>query len=144
MTLPYARQVVMIDSTSVTNGATATGVVDTLGWGGGFCTIDVKLGTANTTSNNPSVFNLLEGDTTSSLATVSGGVGDTDWTIPTCSTSVANTYKFNVCLKGRKRYLSLAISPTTTQIVNATANLHNGNELAIDATKANVGALISV
>lgn len=136
------KMVVMIDSASTTNGETATGNCDTLG--ADFAEIAIKLGTANVTSNNPSVFNLLECDTTvaSSFVTVSGFVGDTDWTIPASDTSNPNLYLFRVDCRARMRYLRLAISPTTTQIVDAVALLFRQKEGANSAADAGTDVLV--
>lgn len=139
---PLGKQVIMIDSASTTNGGTATGNVDCLG--ANFCEIDVKLSTSNNVTNNPSVFNLLECDTTvaTSFVTISGWVGDTDFTIPNCVTQGSWGAKLRVDLRGRKRYLRLAISPLTTQVVDAVANLFYNEEDAIGTTKANVKLLV--
>lgn len=145
MVLEYTKKVVMIDTASTTAAATATGNVDTLEYAGGLCEIFVKMGTADTTSNNPSVFNLLESDDTvaSNFATVSGYVGDSDFDIPTHSTAASNLSLFRVNLKGRKRYLRLAISPLTTQIIDAIASLGPGHETPVNAAKAGVGVLVN-
>lgn len=135
------KTVVMIDQASTTNAATATGNCDTLGYG--YATIDVRLATSNAATNNPTVFNLLESDDTvaSNFATISGFVGDTDWTI--ASGTSATSTKMNVDLRGRKRYLRLAISPLTTQVITAIANLSKGNPSAVGTTAAGVDALVA-
>ena len=121
--LPYGKQVIAISQASTTNAATATGNIDRQGFD--YATIDVIMATSDAASNNPTVFNLLESDdeTASNFATVSGFVGDTDWTIPNCVTAGNWGVKFNVDCRGRKRYLRLAISPLTTQVITAIANL---------------------
>ena len=50
--------------------------------------------------------------------------------------------KFNVDLKGRERYLRLSISPLTTQVITAIANLYRGDEAPVNTTDANVKALV--
>lgn len=140
---PMGKQVIVIDRTSATNGATATGNIDRLDFD--YCELDVWLSTSDSTSNNPSVLNLLECDTTvaTSFVTVSGFVGDTDFTIPAAVTEGSWGVKFRVDCRARKRYLRLAVSPTTTQVVTAVANLFNGDEAPLTATKAGVKALVS-
>ena len=58
------------------------------------------------------------------------------------SDSVASLFKFNLDLRGRKRYLGVRISPLTTHIITATANLSRNDEAPVDATGANVTALV--
>ena len=143
MTVPASKAVLMIDAASTTNAATATGIVDTKGFD--FCSIDIISATTNDTTNNPTVFNLLESDDTvvTNAATISGFVGDTDWTIPTGDTANTTLTKMDVDCRGRKRYLRLNISPLTTVIYTAIANLGRGEELPKDATSAGVGAYIA-
>ena len=124
---------VNIFQTSVTNGGTATGTVDTLGFDE--VLISVKVPTSDSTSNNPSVFKLEEGDTTSSFSSMSA-VGDTDWTIPDANTSNPQLFQFHVTKTGaRKRYLKLTISPTTTMVLSATALLGRAAELPNSTTE---------
>lgn len=136
------KQVIAISQVSTTNAATATGIIDTLGFDR--ATIDVIMSTANVVSNNPSVFQLLDSDDTvvTNAATVSGFVGDTDWTIPDGNTDTNWGVKFNVDCRGRKRYLRLAISPVTTQVITAIANLYKADEAPVSATNAGVEALV--
>ena len=144
-----SKQVTMINQASTTNAATASGNVDTLGFGGGRLKISVLMATSNDTTNNPSVFKLSECDTTvvTDFANISGTVGDTDWTIPTSETAATNTpaqYMFDVDLRGRKRYIKISISPVTTQVITAIANLYRGDEDPVSATEAGVAAVIRV
>jgi hypothetical protein len=101
-------------------------------------------------SNKPTVLKLQEADTTdaTNLANVSGAVGGTDFTIPNANTAATavlqNNYKFNVDLKGRKRYLSPTISPATTQVITIIANLGRGEQSPVTAAKANAMTLNEV
>jgi len=139
---PRPKQVIAISQASTTNAATATGNIDTLGYD--FAVIDTIMATSDNTTNNPSVFNLLESDDTvaTNFATVSGFVGDTDWTIPASVTAGNWGVQMRVDCRARKRYLRLAISPLTTQVITAIANLHRGDESATDTTTASVKALV--
>jgi len=139
---PQTKQVIMISQASTTNAATATGIVDTRGFD--YASIDVIMATSNAVSNNPTVFNILESDDTvvTNAVTVSGFVGDTDWTVPDAVTTGNWGVKFNVDTRGRKRYLRLAVSPLTTQIITAIANLSLGEESPDDTTSANVKAIV--
>ena len=144
--LPYGKQVIVISQASTTNAATATGNIDTQGYD--YATIDVIMATSNDTTNNPTVFKLAECDTTvvTSFANITAAVGDGTggFTIPAAVTSGNWGMKFNVDLRGKKRYLKLSISPLTTQVITAIANLFRGDELPVDTTKANVKALVNL
>jgi hypothetical protein len=137
-----SKQVIAIDGASTTNAGTATGMIDTLGYS--YATIDIKTSTSNNVTNNPSVLKLTEGDTTAitSASAVSGFTGDTDFTIPAAVTSGSWGAKFNVDLRGRKRYLFVSVSPVTTQTIDAVANLFRGEDAPNDATKAGVKVLV--
>ena len=138
------KNVLAINQLSTTNGETASGIIDTLGYD--YAEIDVIATSSNNVTNNPSVLKIGEGDTTSAFTNVSGLVGDTDFTIPNCYTNTASDYKvkFGVDLRGRKRYLQVSVSPVTTQIISAIASLAVGDEGPDSATDANVDALVEV
>jgi len=142
--LPQGKQVICIAQSSTTNAATATGNIDTLGFD--FCTLDVIMATSNDTTNNPTVFKLQESDdtTVTNFADITAFVGDGTggWTIPAAVTSGNWGAKFNVDLRGRKRYLRLSISPLTTQVITAIANLYRGDEAPVNTTDADVKALV--
>jgi hypothetical protein len=140
--LPQQKQSIVISQVSTTNAETASGNVDTLGFD--FLTLDVITSTSDAVSNNPSVLKLAESDDTetTNFADVSGFVGDTDFTIPDSATAGTWGVKFNVDLRPRKRYLKLSISPLTTQVITAIANLSRGDEAPTGTTSANVTALI--
>ena len=140
--LPQSKVILVISDEDVTDGEDLTASCDTLGFD--FASFDIFLEGGSTPADNPSTFNLLDCDTSDgSFATVSGFVGDTDWTVPTANTTVATGVKFNVDLLGRKRYLSLAITPTSTVTITAIVNLFRGDEAPINSTKAGVQALVA-
>ena len=142
--LPQGKNIIVISQASTTNAATATGNIDTLGFD--YAVVDLLLATSNDTTNNPTVCKLAECDTTvvSSFADITAFVGDGSggWTIPAAVTSGDWVVKFNVDLRGRKRYLKLSVSPLTTQVMTAMANLFRAEESPVDTTKANVAALV--
>ena len=131
---PSLESKVVINDSGVTNGETATGNIDTLGYD--WLTLDVMMTTSNAVTNNPSTLKLSESDDTvvTNFANISGAVGDTDFTIPNADTSASAIYKFNVDLRGRKRYIKLSVTPLTTQGVHAIANLGLGDEAPVAAT----------
>jgi hypothetical protein len=143
---PVRKTVLAINQLSITNADTASGNIDTLGYD--FVEIDVIATSSNNVTNNPSVLKISESDDTEStnFVDVSGAVGDTDFTIPNVYTNTASDYKvkFSVDCRARKRYLKVSVSPVTTQIITAIANLHRGDEGPNSATDASVDALVEV
>ena len=141
---PLRKCVLAINQLSTTNGATASGNIDTLGYD--FAEIDVSATSSNNVTNNPSVLKLSESDDTvvTNFADVSGFVGDTDFTIPNVYTNTASDWKvkFSVDCRPRKRYLKVSVTPITTQILTAIANLHKGDEGPTTASEAGVDALV--
>ena len=145
MLFPIPKTMVMLQTTSETNGGTVTSQnLDTKGYDVVY--IDVVQTTSNNTTNNPATFKIQHADTTdtSNFSDVSGFVGDTDWTIPTVgtNTSTVSSYKFKVDVRHKKRYLRLLISPVTTQSFTAVANLFGGEVVPTSATLANVSAFV--
>lgn len=129
---------------SVTNAGTATAVFDCMG--ARRIVIDVIAATSNTPSNKPSVLKLSESATTDAsnysdiTAFVGGGTGG--FTIPNSDSSNVNCYKFNVDLRGRKRYIKATFSPVTTQIVAFAGNLFLNEQAPVSASNAGVLALV--
>jgi len=114
----------MVFPLSTTSGATATGVIDTLGFDEAM--IVALLNTQAATSSNPSVLKLTESDDATTYVAIAGFTGDaTDgFTVPAAGTALGAgcTMPFYVDLKKRKRYLKVTISPDgATQIVGAVA-----------------------
>jgi hypothetical protein len=143
--LPQLKTIVAVNAVSKTNGATASGIVDTLGFD--WATIDVIAATADVVSNKPSVLKLQESDDTNAtnFADIAAFVGGTAFTIPNANTAATavlqNNYKFNVDCRTRKRYLQAVYSPQTTQVVTVVANLGRGEQAPSTAAKANAMTL---
>lgn len=148
---PQLKQVVAINAVSATNGGTVTSsVIDLLGYN--WATIDVFATTqsASTQAGSPSVLKLQENDTTvaSNFVDIVGFRGgsatatNVDFVVGIGVTSGNNNYKFNVDARARKRYLSVVVSPTTSQTFYAVANLGRAEQAPINATKAGVLSLI--
>ncbi len=141
---PSSRQVIPFVPTSTASNATTAGNIDTLGYN--YLSVDVTLDTASATTA-PIALKLAESDDTvvTNFADISGTVGGTDFTMPTGpATNGTWGVKLNVNLKGRKRYIRLSVTPGTTAIVAAVANLHRGEQWPDDATDANVSVLAEV
>ena len=136
---------------ALTNGATGTSAnIDTLGLD--FVSIDVSATTqsASTQAGSPSVLKLQENDTTvaSNFADVVGFRGgsatatNVDFVVGIGKTTGVNAYKFNVDCRGRKRYINVVMTPTTTQTFYVTANGFRAEQSPSTAAKAGVLSLI--
>jgi len=142
---PQAKCVVMLQTTSLTNGATGTSQnLDCKGFD--FLTLDLISTTSDAATNNPSTLKIEESDDTeaTNFANVSGLVGDTDFTIPSWGTNTSTILpvKFNIDLRHRKRYLRLLVTPLTTQSFTAIANLMLAERAPVNAADAGVHALV--
>jgi hypothetical protein len=130
---------------SVATNATASGRIDTLGYA--YCSIDIALDSAAAASSNPATCKLSESDdTTTTVTDITAFVGDGTggFTIPDADTSNPQFYRFNVDLRGRKRYLTLKLTPAgAAQQACATYHLSRAEEAAINTTKANVAVLVN-
>ena len=137
---------IMITPVSTTNAGTASGYIDTLGYEDIW--IAMTQGTTNTTSNNLSVCKITEGETTvltdASAITALTGDGAGGFTIPNGDVTDPQVYLFHIDKrKGyRKRYLFLAASPLTTQIIGAVALMGRGKESPTTAAKAGAALLV--
>lgn len=130
-----SKQAVFFNPQSVTNGATANGNIDTQGFD--YLEVDVVTSTSNDTTNNPATLKLSESDDTvaTNFSDITEAVGDGSggFTIPNAVTSGSWGVKFRVDLRGRKRYIDCAVSPVTTQVISAVANLGRGDEAPVSA-----------
>ena len=125
---------VMIAGVSKSAGSTATGYVDTRGFGS--VAIDVELDSQAATSNNPTLMNITESEDTvvSNATAITGLTGDaTDGFAVAAANSVAPyVTRFNINLAGRKRYLHLTINPLgTTGLVAAHAVLSRASDSTV-------------
>ncbi len=153
MTTPQLKSQLAINAVSATNAGTVTSaVIDTLGYD--WATIDVWATTqsASTQAGSPSVLKIQEADNTSASSFVdvvgfrggSATATNVDFVVGIgyITTNSANSYKFNVDCRARKRYLSLVVSPTTSQTFYGVVNLGRGETAPVTAAKANVLSLI--
>ncbi len=144
--LPISKTVVAITAQSVTNAATVTGNIDRIGFN--YCELDVLLAGGNSATNNPSVLNIGESDDTvvTNFANITGLVGDTGFTIPDIGTDTAATtvVKFRLDLKKRKRFLRVTISPITTELLSAVAQLHKWEKAPVGTTDAGVATVVDL
>ena len=135
-------------SASVAASATYTHEIDTLGYK--YASIDVLF--SPFTARNVSIASVLkvgEADTAGATATdVTGLRGGTDFTIAATGAStganIGAIARFNVDLRGRKRYLTVSVSPSTTVAVITNARLSKGDVHASTASEAGVNNVASV
>lgn len=136
------KSVLVVTPASFTNGATASGVINVQGFD--FASIDIAMSASNDVTNNPSVLTLGEGDTSTSFTNISGFVGDTDFTIPNAQTTVDKVFaRLNLNTRARKKWLKVAVSPVTTQIISITANLSRAEKVPANTTEANVAVVVN-
>ena len=140
--IPMTKTVIMTNQVSGANASTTTGRVDTLGFD--FCLINCTLTTSDNTSNNASVFTLSESDDTVVTNFTAFSTGDTDWTVPTHSTSLPFVVQYNLDLRGRRRFLRLTMSPLTTIYHCCIASLSRGTVTPIGITKAAVDVQLNL
>jgi hypothetical protein len=137
-------------TTSVASSATFTHEIDTLGYK--FATVDVIFSPYTASSVSlASVLKVGESDTASqgtAATNITGLVGGTDFTIAATGAStganVGGIARFNVDLRGRKRYLTVVVSPSTTVAIISAARLSKGENHAVTVTEANVNNVASV
>jgi hypothetical protein len=112
-------------SDDITSSATHSMEIDTLGFK--VASIDVafeKVAAAGTNSAVALVLKLQHGDSTSSYADLSGYVGGTSFTIPTPANTTADTVvRFDVDLRGKRRYLRVLATGNATGSVYSVARL---------------------
>lgn len=144
------KRVLAVNQASTTNGATASGNIDTLGFD--YASIDVLLTTSNAVTNNPSVLKVSESDDTvaTNFSDITELVGDgtSGFTIPnaiTAATSITGPFQtINVDLRGRKRYLKVSVTPITTQVVTVLAHLGSPEQGVDSAADVNASGLVEV
>lgn len=142
--LQNAATVNVLKQTSTATSATATGVIDALGFD--HVAVDFWNDSAANATNNPSAMWVCECDTSNgTFVAITGAAGDaTDgFTIGAVSTSVPTVHRVNVGMKGRRRWLQAGITPGgATTIVGITAVLSRAEDSTVAAAK--MGTFASV
>lgn len=130
---------------SVAASATHTHEIDTLGYEA--CSIDVVFSPFTAaTSSAASVLKLRQSDSAGSgQANLSGFVGGTDFTVGAGSTTgnIGYVARFNLDLRGKKRYITVDASPGNTVAVATVARLGRGNQAPTDATSGNTNVFVN-
>ena len=134
--VPETKCVCMIAPGTVGAASTTEAGIDTLGYD--YCTIDVINGNIATNATAVTFIQVSESDTVLPTAYTDGaaivaltGAAATSATagfvLPTPSTCtvvpVGSNFRFNIDLRGRKRYLGLLVTPAQTWSLSAVAML---------------------
>lgn len=143
--LENSKSVTQIGTADTATNATAQHSVDTLGFA--VASVDVifePVAAAGTNSAVAIALKLQEGDTTASYSDVSGFVGGTDFTIPTPgNTSDSNVVRFDVSLRGRKRYLNVYATPNAASVIASNVRLGKGEDGPSSASEKGVKAAVT-
>ncbi len=130
---------------SVAANATHTHEIDTLGYES--VSIDVVYSPFTAaTSNAAPVLRLTQHDVTGTNQTnISGMVGGTDFTVAAGATTGNAGYvaRFNVDMRGKRRYLTLYTTPGNAVGVTSVARLGRAEEAPVNAASGNVGTWVS-
>ncbi|HUX02001.1 MAG TPA: hypothetical protein VMY35_13580 [Phycisphaerae bacterium] len=143
---PSMKQVVQVLRTALTAAGTelgsgVTNYIDTLGYD--FMSLDCI---CQTYSGTMSTFQIMEADVTTSatfaaiVALTGGTATSTSAGFVIASSPTAGQYlsKFNVDLRGRKRYVKLALIPDVAVTATVVANLFKGEDAPITTTQVGV------
>lgn len=128
---------------SVAASATHSHEIDTAGFK--YASIDVVYSpfTAATTSY-ASVLKVQESDTSGSGQADISGLSITAGAGSTTGANAGAVARFNIDLRGRKRYLTVVTSPGNTVAVVTNARLSKGEQHAVTATDAGVNNIASL
>ena len=139
------KTIASLGTADTATNATFTHSIDTLGYD--YASIDVVFEATTATSAAVALaLKLGHGDTTASYtdltAFVGGGSGG--FTIPTSSlTGASNVVRFNVDMRGRRRYLNVSATPVAASVVCAVARLAKAEVGPANASEAGVAAFVS-
>ena len=143
--LESTKTVAKLGTSDTTTAQTFTHSIDTLGYD--YASIDIVFEqTAATTDDVATALKLGHGDTTNSYdditAFVGGGSGG--FTIPTTSaTDASNIVRFNLDLRGRRRYLQVSATPIAASVVCSVARLGKAEVGPSSASEAGVAVVVS-
>lgn len=128
---------------SVAASATHSHEIDTLGFK--YASIDVVFSPFTAaTSSYASVLKVQESDASGSGQADVSGLSITAGAGSTTGANVGAVARFNIDLRGRKRYLTVVTSPGNTVAVVTNARLSKAESAATDATSAGVNNYASL
>ena len=135
---PEFKTIPMFQGLTMISAGTVFGCVDTKGFS--HAAIDLVAGTGEAASTAVTTLRLCENDSSAMTAYTDGTpitafVGaaavstSAGFVLPALSTTKQNVYRFNVDLRGRKRYIGLNFAPTKQTVgVSASALLFRGEK----------------
>ena len=103
-------------SASVSSSATQTASIDCRGFG------EASIRLSSNGTGTPLALKVEESDDDSTWTAI-GLTGGTDFSLANLATTTNPLAVFDVNLVGKKRYLKLTVTPGSTQVLCATANL---------------------
>lgn len=128
----------------IASSATMEHAIDTLGFD--HASIDVvfeAVAAAGTNSAVATVLKLQSSDTNGSFADLTGYVGGTSFTIPTpANTNVTEVIRFDLDLRGKKRYINVVATPQAQSGIAAVCRLSKAEQHP--TTAAGKGADVAV
>lgn len=128
---------------SVAASATHSHEIDTLGFK--YASIDVVFSPFTAaTSSYASVLKVQESDSSGTGQADVSGLSITAGAGSTTGANVGAVARFNVDLRGRKRYLTVVTSPGNTVAVVTAARLSKGEQHAVTATESGVNNVANV
>lgn len=130
----------VVGTLPATGSSAVTLTVDTLSYD--YASLTVLRG-SNASTVFASTLKVEESDDDSSYSNVTGLVGGTDFTIPTVTnTNGTSIVKIDVNTVGRKRYLKVTATPSTSLPVAITGRLGRGEVAPATASEAGVLAWV--
>ena len=121
MGLPELKTIPMFEGLTMTSAGTVFGQVDTIGYN--FLAIDLEAGTGEAAATAVDTLRVCESDTDSAMTAYTDGAPVTafvgaaatstsaGFVLPALSSTKKNIYRFNIDLRGRKRYVGVNFAP---------------------------------
>ena len=129
----------------IASSATLEHAIDTLGFD--YASIDVSfeaVAAAGTNSAVATVLKLQSSDTNGTFTDLTGYVGGTSFTIPTPgNTTGSETVRFDVDLRGKKRYLQVVATPQAQSGIASICRLGKGEQHPVTAAEKGVDVAVS-
>lgn len=143
--LESTKTLASIGSADTATDATFTHTLDTLGYD--YASIDVVFEASTATGDDvAAALFLSQSDDNTTFANVTQfvGGGSGGFTIPTTSlTDASNVVRFNVDMRGKKRYLKVNATPTFATRVVSLARLGKAEVGPVSAAEVGVAAVVS-
>jgi hypothetical protein len=143
--LESTKTVAKLGTADTTTAQTFTSSIDTLGYD--YASVDVVFeATASDTGAAATAIKLGQSDTDSAFADMTAfvGGGSGGFTIPgTSLTNASNIVRFNLDMRGKKRYLQVSATPIAASVVCSVARLGKGDVGPVSAAEVGVSAVVS-